>query len=296
MGLRRAGFRHRGFLLLLCVLIAGLAGTGPGQLQAQGEVVLLAVSDMASCISDGDEAVAALLDTLDGLIISPGDNSQGVGSLQYYQECYEPNFGRHKGRIHPVPGNHDVYEGKLDNYYTYFGPNAGPPGLGYYSFNYGTWHIIGLNSMISLQPGSPQAAWLQADLAANPVRCTLAFFHHPMYGSGAGGRSPRAENAFRLLYEAGADIVVSGDQHQYERFAPMNPYMAIDRERGIRQFIVGTGGASHGRVGGRWRATEARSSTTYGVTRFVLREGSYSWQFIPVAGGTFTDAGEDICH
>ncbi|MCU0511922.1 MAG: metallophosphoesterase [Anaerolineae bacterium] len=279
--------------LSLLVLLAGAGVLLPAR--AQGEVTLLAVSDMASCISDGDEAVAALLDTLEGLVISPGDNSQSVGSWQYYQDCYEPNFGRHRGRIYPVPGNHDLYQGTLDDYYAYFGSQAGVPGQGYYSFGYGAWLIIGLNSMVPMYDGSPQAQWLRATLAASPVRCTLAFFHHPVFSSGAGGVSPRARDVFRILYEAGADVIVSGDAHHYERFAPMNLQRRADPERGIRQFIVGTGGASQTRLAGRWRTTEVRSSA-YGITRFTLGDGYYRWQFIPAAGSDFSDAGEDVCR
>jgi hypothetical protein len=189
-----------------------------------------------------------------------------------------------------------VFQGGLTDYFNYFGGNAGTPGQGYYSFNYGSWHIIGLNSMISLQPGYAQYEWLRADLAANPTLCTLVFVHHPMFHSGAGGRTPRLQYAFQVMYDAGVDVLVSGDAHHYERFSPMNPAGKLDAERGIRQFIVGTGGASHTRLAGRWATTEVRENTTFGITRFSLRAGSYGWQFIPAAGGSFTDAGEWNCH
>jgi acid phosphatase type 7 len=280
---------------LCCLLISQLILPAPA-LHAQEGLPLNAVSDIASCISDGDEAVAALLGTLDGLVISPGDNSQDIGSAEYYAKCYEPNFGQYKDRIYPVPGNHDVYHGTLDGYYTYFGDHAGPAGLGYYSFNYGSWHIVGLNSMISLQPTTPQYEWLHADLAANPVLCTLVFVHNPAFHSGAGGRSQRLKYAFPLMYEMGVDVIVSGDAHHYERFSPMNPEGKLDAERGVRQFVVGTGGASHTALAGRWRTTEVRENTTFGITRFFLRDGGYSWRFVPIAGGTFTDTGDWTCH
>jgi hypothetical protein len=292
--------RRRGFigLFLMAILAGGWGSWGKSEsvTLAQNGIPVLAFSDIASCTSDGDEAVAALLDTLNGIVISPGDNSQDVGSLDYYNLCYEPNFGRHKARIYPVPGNHDGYLGTLNEYYAYFGAQAGPAGYGYYNFYQGSWHIIALNTMIGLQPGYPQYEWLQATLAANPAPCTLVYMHHPMFHSGAGGRSPRVRTAFQLMYDYNVDVIVSGDKHHYERMAPMNPRGRLDVERGIRQFIVGTGGASHGMLAGRWNTTEVRNNTTFGITRFWLREGSYAWEFLPIAGETFTDAGEWNCH
>ncbi len=285
------------FIGLSISLVLFLSFIGISQpLSAQDAVPLNAISDIASCGSDGDEAVGALLDTLDGWVISPGDNSQHEGTAEYYQNCYEPNFGRHKWRIFPVPGNHDMFQRSLDGYYAYFGANAGNPGEGYYALDYGSWRIIALNSMTDLQPSSAQYSWLVNQLAANTRQCTLVFVHHPRFHSGAGDLSRRVRAAFELMYNANVDVLVSGDAHHYERFAPMNPQGRLDVERGIRQFIVGTGGASHTRLNRAWSTTEARDNTTYGVTRFMLGNGEYSWQFIPASDGTFTDSGAWTCH
>lgn len=282
-------------LSISLVLFLSFIGTSQ-PLFAQDAVPLNAISDIASCGSDGDEAVGALLDTLDGWVISPGDNSQHEGSAEYYQNCYEPNFGRHKWRLFPVPGNHDMFQQSLDGYYAYFGANAGNYGEGYYALDYGSWRIIALNSMSDLQPGSTQYSWLANQLAANTRLCTLVFVHHPRFHSGVGNLSRRVRAAFELMYDANVDVLVSGDAHHYERFAPMNPQGRLDVERGIRQFVVGTGGASHTPLNRAWSTTEARDNTTFGVTRFMLGNSEYSWQFIPASGGTFTDHGAWKCH
>jgi acid phosphatase type 7 len=272
-----------------------LAVTWPTIVYAQS-VVFVGAGDIASCTSTGDEKTADLIDRIDGLVFALGDVSQSVGTEKAYLDCYEPAWGRFKSRTRPTPGNHDYQQaGNNPFYYDYFGENAGPKNVGWYSFNYGTWHVVVLNSMLPAWKGTDQANWLQADLAANPAACILAYWHHPVFHSGAGGLTGRMNYPFKLLYEAGASLVLSGDAHHYERFAPMNPSKQIEPARGIRQFVVGTGGASHTRFGGQWRATEVRNNDTFGVLKLTLNPGSYDWQFVPIEGGTFTDSGSAAC-
>jgi len=288
---------HRRVLILVIALlmVGGLAFWPTTNPYADGEV-LVGAGDIASCGSEGDELTANLLDNIDGVVFTAGDTSQADGTPQFWQECYEPSWGRHKARTRPAIGNHE-YQGvpSPKAYYDYFGENAGPPMLGYYSYNLGSWHIIVLNSMLPIGKGTPQEQWLRADLAANPTACTLAIWHHPIYSSGRYGYTTRMRQAWNLLYAAGADVVINGDAHHYERFAPMDPRGRIDREHGIRQFIVGTGGGYLTPLGKAWPATEARQNEAWGVLKMTLGNGGYSWEFIPVVGRSYTDSGSAAC-
>lgn len=263
--------------------------------RAEG-VIFVGAGDIASCASPGDELTAALIEKIDGLVFAAGDDVYETGTMENYLKCFEPSWGRFKDRIRAVPGNHDYTGVKRPYpYFDYFGEAAGPSGLGYYSFNHGTWHIIMLNSMLSAAPGQPQYKWLEADLTANPATCTLAVFHHPVFSSTAPGVTRRMNAAFKLLYEYGADVAISGDAHQYERFAPQDPQGRKDTEHGIRQFVVGTGGAYLNRFGEIWPNSEVRNNKTWGVLKLSLEPGFYNWEFVPVEGGDFTDSGSSPC-
>ena len=249
----------------------------------------------------GAEATAALLDTIPGTVITIGDNAYPNGTSADFARCYSPSWGRHKARTRPVPGDHDYGTPAAAGYFDYFGEAAGDRDKGYYSYDLGAWHVVALNSVIPNGPGSPQARWLQADLASSPKRCTLAYFHHPRFfssGAGApGGGVNDFERAFwDALYGAGTDIVLNGDQHQYERFAPQTPDAAADPARGIREFVVGTGGKNHRPFVEPKPNSEMRDATAFGVLKLTLKPGAYDWQFIPEAGKTFTDSGSGTCH
>ena len=218
-----------------------------------------------------------------------------------YAQCYDPSWGRHKTRTHPAPGNHEYHTSGAAAYYSYFGANAGPSGLGYYSYDVGAWHIISLNSQVDYGVGidatSPQGQWLRADLAANTKRCILAYWHYPRFSSGASHGSDADMDAFWApLYQAGATIVISGHDHEYERFAPQAPDGTADPIRGIREFVVGTGGASLYSFGTPLPNSEVRNATTHGVLKLTLSDGSYTWEFVPIAGDSFTDSGGGTCH
>jgi hypothetical protein len=282
-------------LLVTVAFTAALVLGGSGQFRAQDEVIFVGAGDIGTCFSEGDDLTADLLDNIPGLIFALGDTVQGQGTAQEFEECYHPTWGRHRERTRPIPGNHEYAQPGAEPYFAYFGDLAGPPGLGYYNFDYGAWHIIAMNSMLPAGPGSAQAEWLRAVLADNPRDCTLIYWHHPRFGSGAGGLTGRMNYAFEIAYEAGVDVLLSGDMHHYERFAPMNPRGQIEPDRGIRQFVVGTGGGGLTRLAERWRATEARQANVWGVLKLTLRPGSYSWEFIPVIEGAFTDSGTASC-
>jgi hypothetical protein len=289
--------------ILLCVLgaVVWAGSAGAGSAGAQANPVFVGAGDIARCGSGGPadsrpEATAKLLDTIAGTIFTAGDNAYPDGTVEDFQSCYAPTWGRHRARTRPSPGNHDYNQTDAAPYYAYFGTNAGPAGRGYYSYNLGAWHIISLNSNIPADTASPQASWLRTDLATHQAACTLAYWHHPLFSSGDHGNDPHMLDIWRILYTYGADVVISGHDHDYERFAPQTPDAEADPAHGIREFVVGTGGASLRA----FRSTpepnsEVRERSTYGVLKMTLRPSGYDWEFVPIAGQTFRDVGSAAC-
>ncbi len=260
-------------------------------------VVLVGAGDIAHCESDGDEQTALLLDSIPGTVFTAGDNVYRSGSAAEFASCYAPTWGRHTARTRPSPGNHDYRSADGAPYFAYYGAGAGPPGVGYYSYNLGAWHIVSLNSAIDMKPGSPQERWLREDLAAAQAPCVLAYWHHARFSSGTEhGNAPKTAPLWQALYDHGAEVVVSGHEHNYERFAPQTAAGVADPARGIRGFVAGTGGAKHYPFGPPIANSEARNGDTWGVIKITLEPGGYRWQFIPVAGKTFTDSGSARCH
>lgn len=261
-----------------------------------GDPVFVGAGDIASSGS-GDTATAALLDGIAGTVFTTGDNVYTNGTTAEFNNYYAPTWGRHKARTRPAPGNHDYNTSGATGYYGYFGANAGPSGQGYYSYNVGAWHVVSLNSNISMAAGSAQEQWLRADLAASTARCTLAYWHHPLFTSGANhAPSTSTRPLYQALYDYNADVVLFGHNHQYERFAPQNPTGGLDTARGIRSFVAGMGGADHYSFGTVQANSEARNSDTFGVLKFTLHPTSYDWQFVPEAGRTYADSGTTPCH
>jgi hypothetical protein len=259
--------------------------------------VLVGAGDIASCAYDDDQATARLLDSIPGVVFTAGDDAYPNGTAADFAGCYEPTWGRHKPRTRPALGNHDYRTADGAAYYAYFGAVAGDSGAGYYSYDFAGWHIISLNSNISMAAGSPQETWLRADLSLHPAPCSLAYWHHPRFSSGTThGSSSAPRPVWQALYDAHADVVVVGHEHQYERFAPQQPDGTADPTNGIRQFVVGTGGAGLYPFGPAIANSEVRNNTTHGVIKLTLRPNGYDWEFVPVAGGTFRDSGSGTCH
>ncbi|HET7292121.1 MAG TPA: Ig-like domain-containing protein [Vicinamibacteria bacterium] len=261
--------------------------------------VLVGAGDIASCSGVKDDATAALLDGIDGTVLTTGDNVYPDGTDAEFRDCYDPTWGRHKARTRPATGNHDYHVPGAAGYFNYFGPAAGEPTKGYYSYELAGWHIVVLNSECAQVGGctrtSPQGQWLQADLAAHPAACTLAYWHKPRFSSGGNhGGTTAVHDFWQLLYEAGADVVLNGHEHSYERFGKQNPAAAAD-PAGIREFVVGTGGAGLYAFGPPVANSEVRNDTTHGVLKLTLDARGYEWEFVPVAGGTFSDFGSDTC-
>jgi calcineurin-like phosphoesterase family protein len=298
----------------LVVVLATLIAVGcssertPSSPEVARSPVVVAVGDIAAdCRREAHEgsaeATAVLLDDIQGTVLALGDLALPQGSAESFQKCYDLSWGHFKWRTRPVPGNHEYYTEGAAGYFDYFGRAAGEPGKGYYSYNLGSWHLVALNSNCERIGGcdesSPQVRWLKADLAANDgKRCTLAYMHHPRFSSGEKhGNTHYVKPLWGALYEAGAEVVLSANEHNYERFAPQNPGGREDPEDGIREFVVGTGGGK-----GTYPIlepianSEVHNDETYGVLKLTLNPKSYEWRFVPVEGETFSDSGSARCH
>jgi hypothetical protein len=261
------------------------------------EPVLVGAGNIARCSNDNDEATARLLDGIPGTVVTLGDNVYEAETAAGFQDCYGPTWGRHKARTRPVPGNREYSTERAATYFDYFGPAAGDPDKGYYSYDIGAWHVIALNSRISMRAGSAQERWLRADLAASDHMCTIAYFHDArFYSAGTDGVGSRVKPLWDALYEAGAEIVLNSSRRFYERFAPQTSDGDPDPEWGIRQFIVGMGGWSSGSFGAIRPNSEVREGRTFGVLKLTLHDTSYEWEFVPIAGQTFSDGGSGTCH
>jgi chitodextrinase len=242
-------------------------------------------------------------------VLPLGDNQYYCGGLSAFTQSYDPSWGRVKSVTHPVVGNHeyltsggtgcDPSNAAANGYFTYFGSAAGQKGQGYYSYDIGTWHLVALNSNCSdaggCGTGTPQYNWLSADLAAHQNTCTLAYWHIPLFSSG-GRAASNMRSLWTLLYNNNADLALEGHDHIYERFAPQTSAGALDTARGIRSFIVGTGGANHTSIATIAANSEVRDASTFGILQLTLHPTSYDWKFLPVPGKTFTDSGTGACH
>ena len=273
------------------------SGATSAPVAAASDPVFLGAGDVASCSSSGDTATARLAAAIPGTVFTAGDNAYDRGSAGQFANCYDPTWGRVKSRTRPTPGNHDYGTTNASGYFGYFGSRAGTNGRGYYAYSLGQWRIYALNSncsFVSCSSTSAQVRWLKSDLAANPRKCVLAYWHHPLFSSGRHGNDAAVKPFWNVLYAAHADVVVNGHDHDYERFARQSP-SGVRTARGVREFVVGTGGASH-RVWGTFKRNSlARNNTTYGVLKLALHATSYSWRFVPVAGKTYTDSGTTTC-
>ncbi|MEU8002218.1 metallophosphoesterase [Catellatospora sp. NPDC049111] len=286
--------------LVVALLAAGTV-VAFGGARGDGPPVLVGAGDIASCTGGGDEITAKLLDDIPGTVFTLGDNAYMDGSARQFRRCYDPHWGRHRERTRPVLGNHDLRKADGKAYYDYFGADAGRHGEGWYSYRLAGWLVVVLNSQcdqVACGSGSPQAEWLEQTLAAQPARCTVAMWHHPLFTSGGKhAAEERMRPLYRILYEHGTELVLTAHNHNYERFAPQDPAGNRDDGRGIRQFVVGTGGASLYRFGTQVAAnSETRDDRTYGVLKLDLAPDAYRWQFVGQPGAAYTDAGSAACH
>jgi 3',5'-cyclic AMP phosphodiesterase CpdA len=290
--------------LAACLISAPALAVTPSATPAS--VTVYAAGDIARCADpdpawSGAAATAALINT--GLAADPtaavlalGDLTYPVGAPAEFTNCYGPTWGKFKDRTYPAPGNHEYATKGAAGYFGYFGAAAGP---GYYSFQLGAWRLISLDSNLAPAAHATQLAWLREELARHPARCTLAYWHHPLYSSGMKGNDTRMKEEWQALYEAGAELVLSGHDHLYERFAPQDANGRRDDAHGLRQFVVGTGGAFPTPFLRTRANSEARDSNHSGVLKLVLGDEAYTWQFLQVAGGSGAaepDRGSGRCH
>jgi hypothetical protein len=262
--------------------------------------ILAGAGDIAVCGQDGDEATAALLEGIAGTVFTAGDNTYPAGTERTYRECFGASWGRMLERIRPAPGNHDWQTDTLDAYRAYFGTAAvNDAGDSWYAYELGTWQVIVLDSECDRVDGcaadSRQGRWLAETLAESAARCTLAIWHRPRFSSGYHGNDADVQPFWDALYGAGADVIVNGHDHDYERFAPMAPDGREDRDRGLRQFVVGTGGAELRDFATVQPNSELRLAVSHGILAFTLRAGAYDWRWIPT-DGEVADRGTTSCH
>lgn len=299
----------RNKIVLVALLLAAIAG-GSWPVRKMDSQTSDAVMVGAGNIANGEDldlsgamATAALVAATPGTVFVLGDLAYLNGEETDYAKAYDPTWGRFRSRTLPVVGNHDYYTTAGAAYFNYFGPAAGDPSKGYYSLDLGSWHVIVINGECShiaggCVVGSPEEVWLKNDLASHNQPCTLAMWHEPMFTS-TPEVVPETDMLpiWQDLYDAGAELILNAHAHNYERFAPQDPYGNLDLARGIAEIVVGTGGISHFA----FSATPApnslvRNSTTFGVLKLTLHSTSYDWQFLPVTGQTFTDSGTQTCH
>ncbi|MFO1314817.1 MAG: metallophosphoesterase [Burkholderiales bacterium] len=283
--------------------IAEGAGIGVVGCVPPAPITIVAAGDIAQCFgapAAGSQAAktAALVAPQDSLVLTLGDHAYEYGTPSEFANCFHPTWGAFKDRIRPAPGNHDYYTDGAAGYFGYFGAQAGPDRRGYYSFDFAGWHFIALNTLTDVSAQSDQYVWLKADLAQSAgTLCTIAFWHFPAFNSGASyGSVMPMRPFFDALQAAGVEMVLSGHEHIYERFAPQRADGTLDVERGVRQFVVGTGGHTLNAMGTVLPNSEYRQNTTWGVLRLTLGQGTYSWQYLPVGGGAPLDAGIGTCH
>jgi hypothetical protein len=269
--------------------------------KSESAAVLVGAGDIADCRDlSGGEATSKLLEKISGTVMAVGDLAYPDGTPENFA-CYDRTWGRVKGRTRSAAGNHEFHSAGAAYYFQYFGTAAGESSQGYYSYELGRWHIVVLNSECGevggCDAGSSQGKWLREDLAAHPAVCTLAYFHKPLFSSGgAHGDDLTVKPLWDALYLANADIIVSGHDHDYERFAPQTPEAKQDVSRGIREFVVGTGGKNHRPFGPPHANSEVRDAETFGVLKLTLLPGRYDWDFVPEEGKTFRDSGTGTCH
>jgi acid phosphatase type 7 len=278
------------------------AATTPGSpTPIPAEVILVGAGDIGRCDGTTDEDTAALVEGRAGIVFTLGDNAYEHGSADDFRDCFGPSWGRLKDRIElPVPGNHEYETRDAAGYREYFGDRAVRDGATWYSVDLGSWHVVVPDPTCAhvqggCGPDSPQLAWLRDDLAASDARCTLALFHHPRFSSGEHGSDGDVAPFWDELYAAGADLVLNGHEHDYERFAAQDPRGNADDERGIMQLIVGTGGAELREFKDPVPNSQLRSSLAYGVLELRLTQAGWRWEFHST-DNSFSDAGAGHCH
>ena len=275
--------------------------TRPG---LSSSVVVAAAGDIAcppgrpaTPVSCQQRATADLVAALHpSAVLTLGDNQYRSGGLASHRAAYGPTWGRFLAGTYPTPGNHEYRTPGAAGYFDYFGARARTRGEGWYSYQLGAWHVVALNSNCWAVDCRAEVAWLRADLAAHPARCTLAYWHHPRFSSGWEGGTRSVAPFWSARYAAGADLVLNGHDHDYERFAPQDPQGRADPAKGLRELVVSTGGAPALPLRATRPNSQVRQGDVFGVLRLTLEPRGYRWTFVRAAGAAFTDHGSASCH
>jgi Calcineurin-like phosphoesterase len=267
--------------LAVAALAPFLVSCGPSS------VTLVAAGDVASCTTTVDSRTADLVGYIGGQVATLGDNVYERGTLGEFRYCWAPTWGRYDRRVHPSPGNHE-YLSLAGGYFDYFGSRAGRRGYGYYHYDLGAWRVLSMNSEANI---AAQVPWLKQVAAGRD--CVLAYWHRPFRSSGPHGGDGRVRPLWEAAFDAGVDVVLNGHDHTYERFARLGRSGSPDR-RGIREFVVGTGGRALYRFGPLVAGSEARTDRHHGVLKLSLGRGGYSWRFVAI--GSYSDTGSDSCR
>ena len=287
--------------IFLVVLISSSTSSGAAKAAKvpRGPAILLAAGDIGDCNSDGAKLTARLIASRPGTVAAIGDTAYPYGSTSDFARCYQPTWGAFKARTRPALGNHEYYSTNAAPYFAYFGLKAAAPG-GYYSYKLGSWHIVVINSNCDevggCGAGSAQLSWLRKDLARHPARCTLAYWHQPRFSSGMHGSSELMQPIWATLAKAGADIVLNGHDHDYQRYAPLNAAGKVDLKRGMREFVVGTGGGPLRPITGTTVGNRKSIAFQWGVLRLKLAENRAYWRFLSTPNGRILDSGSSHCH
>jgi 3',5'-cyclic AMP phosphodiesterase CpdA len=273
----------------------GGGGGGGGPVGSTGiTVTMLGAADIGMCGRPEVAQTARLVAGLEGAVLLAGDIAYFQGTAANFRDCFDPFWGQFRSRWHPVPGNHEYESAGAAPYFAYFGDAAGPPGLGYYSFNAGDWLILMLNSNVAAMRGSPQWEFARAALEGQRTPCTMAVWHHPLFSSGPNGNTPAMRDMWALLEANDTEIVFSGHDHLYERFARQLSDGTADPVNGIRQIVAGTGGAELYNFVRASPNSEARIMK-FGIVRFTLRPAQVDWEFVGI-DGSIGDRGLDTCR
>jgi hypothetical protein len=275
-------------------------GSAGGSSGAPSDPVLVGAGDIGDCASSGDEETAKLIEGIAGTVFTAGDNAYPGGTAEQFSQCYNPSWGQFRTRTRPAAGNHDWVTKEASGYLGYFGPAAtNGAGQTWYSYDLGQWHVVVLDADCALtggcEAGSVQGRWLAADLAGSSARCTVAIWHQPRFSSGEHGNDAAVAPFWDALYAAGADLVINGHDHDYERFKPQTPTGQVDAARGIREFVVGTGGTPLRVFDQPKPNSDIRAAVSHGILKLTLHPTGYDWAFIST-NGMFSDSGSATCH
>lgn len=260
------------------------------ELRAAAPVRVAAAGDIADRLESAAATAAVVTAVAPDFVLTTGDNAYGSGSAEDFATKYEPTWGRFKAITRPSPGNHDYRTPGAAGYFDYFAEQTGR--APYYAWNAGAWRFYSLNSEIDMAVGSPQERWLRADLAGNAGRNVLAYWHRPRFTCSSrhapeGGTQP----LWAALTEAGAELLLTGHNHSYERFEKRGPG-GEQAGTGVREFVTGAGGADRYRLSEGCPGREAGEDDAYGVLELTLRPDGYAWAFRTV-DGRIADAGSD---